>query len=65
MISAKLLHAALNKLQLVMSWIDMGDSEVDPEKRHGLMAKARDAVRDVSKLLEEHVQRKERERGKK
>lgn len=64
MISAKLLHAALNKLQLIMSWIDIAEQELDPEKRHKIFQHAREAVRDLANLLEEHVQKKERERRK-
>jgi|HubBroStandDraft_6_1064221.scaffolds.fasta_scaffold244617_3 two-component sensor histidine kinase len=64
MISAKLLHAALNGLQLIMSFIDMAENELDPEKRHEFFGKARGAVRDLAKLLEDRVQKKERERNK-
>ncbi len=64
MISAKLLHAALNGLQLVMSFIDMAELELDPEKRHAFFSKARESVRDLARLLENHVQKKERERKK-
>lgn len=59
MISAKLLHAALNGLQLIMSFIDMAEQELDPEKRHEFFSKARQAVRDLAKLLEDRVRKQE------
>jgi two-component sensor histidine kinase len=64
MISRKLLHAAHNGLQLIMSLIDMAEQELDPEKRHAFFGKAREAVQDLAKLLDNHVERKERERKK-
>lgn len=59
MISAKLLHKAMNVLQVIMGWIDLAENQMDPEKRHAAFDRARAAVRSLGELLGESVQRKE------
>lgn len=60
MISAKLLHKALNGLQIIMGWIDVAEDSPDPEKRRSAFRRARDAVRELSRVLAERVEKKEK-----
>lgn len=50
-ISGRLLHAVLNRLQLVLGAMDLGEAETDQAKRKELFTRARREIRDLTNLL--------------
>jgi two-component sensor histidine kinase len=53
MISAKLLHAVKNRLQMVMGYVDLAEAEPDDAKRTKMFERARTEIRDLTKFLEQ------------
>jgi hypothetical protein len=50
-ISAALLHVVLNRLQLVIGYIEMAEKADEPEKRKGFFDRSRKEIEDLKKLL--------------